>query len=60
MSNYKYYRNLVLFICIPNLILFSFAIILHNKTLANVWAISCLIYFIAFVIQPEKASFKIK
>jgi hypothetical protein len=63
-DSYRFYRNTVFFVCIPNVLFFIGALITTpNTVLSDVfkytWMITTLIYFVLFVIQPEKA-FEIK
>lgn len=60
MNNYKYYRNVVFFIIVPNLILAALMFITKNKIISYLWVVSCFIYFIAFAVQPDKVFFRKK
>lgn len=57
MRNYKFYRNTVLFVIVPNILLYIAMLITKNKIIAGIWIVSCFIYFILFVVQPEKVFF---
>lgn len=62
MSIYKYYRNVVYFLIVPNIVVFILMLLtkgIWQTVFKDVWIILVFAYFIAFIFQPEKA-FKIK